>query len=262
MSYKEIKFGADHQVVYDLLTRSKNFHTPVGSTLELDITDLDDQIKSLKLSGHKISLVSFLVKATALLIKKNPKLNQHLFHGLFSKKIIQFDDIICTTIVERKDNAGNPFLLPLNIKNPQDLELSEIYELIKKVKTMPYEELPEVKSFNKLRKLPLWAIKLFSYKVRSDPDFYIKYFGTYGLSSLLALNSPAIAANSLCNTGVAFIPGTIKDRAVVIKGEIQIRKMLSIYVMFDHYLMNGVQMHKAVFDFQKMIEKPSFLPVE
>jgi pyruvate/2-oxoglutarate dehydrogenase complex dihydrolipoamide acyltransferase (E2) component len=259
MSFKTIEFDSNRQIVYDLLTRSKKFHCPVGSTLDLDITDTYAQINKMKRSGKSVSFVAFLVKASSLVIEKNPILNRHIFHGLFSKKVVQFEDIVCTTVIEKKDTNRNSFLLPLNIKNPQTLSLVEINDLIKDLKSKPIEQCEQMKSFNKIRKMPLWLIKLFSFKVRSDPKFYIKHFGTYGLSSLMTVNSPAVSANSLCNTGSAFIPGSINDKVVVKNNEMQTRKILTIYLMFDHYLLDGLQMQKAIKDFKVIVERADFL---
>ena len=260
MNYKTIPFDANRQIVYDLLTRAKKFHCPVGSTVDLDITETYEKKLKLQASGCDFSFVSFLIKATALLLEKRPVLNRHIFHGMFSKKIVQFEDIICTTIVEKKNADGKSFLLPLNIKNPHKMELEDIYSLIKGVKKTSLEQNEQMKSFKKIRKLPLWIVKLFSFKVRSSPDFYIKHFGTYGLSSLLEENSPVISANTLCNTGSAFIPGNISDKVVIKDNIMQTRKILSIYLMFDHYLLDGMQMYHAMRDFQEIVEKAEFLP--
>src|SRR5690606_16743818 len=120
-------------------------------------------------AGQEVSFTAVLVRATAQLLRRFPRLNQHLFHGLFSKKLVQFDHITCTLIVERHGDDGESILLPVLIRDPDKLSLAEIYREIRRCKLAPLAALPQVAGMERLKRLPTAALKLFSFLVRSSP---------------------------------------------------------------------------------------------
>jgi pyruvate/2-oxoglutarate dehydrogenase complex dihydrolipoamide acyltransferase (E2) component len=267
VSFREIPSRGSREIVNDLLVRAKRFHVSVNGTLEMDVTALRDRLRQTRRAGREVSLSAYLVKATAMLLQEQPHLNRHLFTTLWGgRRVVQFDRIVCTLVVARRgpvsaENEGvrEEILLPFLLADPEQLSLDEIERRIRAQRTTPLHELPEAKLVARIDKMPSIVRRFVSFKARSDPRFYLKTFGTYGLSSLVRVGGHGVGGATLANTGVAFLPGSIKKAPRVIGGEIQIREVLTFGVVFDHLLFDGIQMLRATERLSELLEDPSSL---
>jgi pyruvate/2-oxoglutarate dehydrogenase complex dihydrolipoamide acyltransferase (E2) component len=267
VSFREIPSRGSREIVNDLLVRAKRFHVSVNGTAEMDVTALRDRLRQTRRAGREVSLSAYLVKATALLLQEQPHLNRHLFTTFWGgRRVVQFDRIVCTLVVARRGPASDEneglreeILLPFLIADPEQLSLDEIERRIRAQRTTPLDELPEAKLVARIDKMPSIVRRFVSFKARSDPRFYLKTFGTYGLSSLVRVGGHGVGGATLANTGVAFLPGSIIKAPRVIGGEILIREVLTFGVVFDHLLFDGIQMLRATERLSELLEDPSSL---
>ena len=257
MGFEEIPFTKNRSLIYDMLTRSKRFHCSVSGNYEFDITDTLQRIEEKKQAGKDVGLTALLVHATSQILEQFPRLNHHLFHDFLGrKKEVAFDHISCTLIVQRTNEKGEDILIPLLLRNSNKMSIAEIHQSIRHHKKSPLNELPQAASLEKLKKTPLWALKYFSYKARSDPKFYERRFGTYGLSSLTAHGWGGIAGSAVANVASAFFPATIQERPKVIEGEVKARTVLTMGIVADHYIVDGMDIVRAMDVLRSLIEEP------
>lgn len=251
--YQVQKYSKNRQVIHDLLHRARRFHCPVSTTWEMDCTEAMNQLRLLRRQNVPASFSAFLVKVTAQLLQEHPHLNSHLFTSWTGKKtIVRFDDINCNVVVLR-ESQGEKILMPLVIHKANTLSVSEIENIIDHHKHAELETLPQFQSFEKVKKMPFWLLRFISYKTRSDPDFYIRYYGTYGLSTLYSFKaSSATGGSTYANTCIAFLPFNVGTRKV----EGETRRILRICLVLDHYILDGAQISQAGYDFQRLIENP------
>jgi len=257
-----IPYTKNREVIYDMLTRAKKFHCSVGGTYEFDVTDLLAKVRNAKHAGKEVSLMACMVKATSLVMERHPRFNHHMFHGLFGKKEVSFDHISCNMVVARQNDKGEKVIFPLILKNSHQMSLEEITKAIHHNRTADLETLPQIKAFEKMKRMPRFALRWFSYKVRSDPKFYEKYFGTFGLSSMVRRGWGATAGHSLSNTGSAFLPGTILERPTVVDGEIRIRKILFMMLLVDHYILDGMDMLEGMKTMYDLLAHPEMMGLD
>jgi pyruvate/2-oxoglutarate dehydrogenase complex dihydrolipoamide acyltransferase (E2) component len=270
VSYEGRPMGASRRAVNALLGRARRFHCSVSGAAEYDVTDLLERLRADRAAGRDVSLTAVLVKATGKLLEEQPALNRHLFTGLFGRRrIVEFRQIHCTLAVAR-DEAGaegasperrhdRELLVPLllrdvNLRAPEAIEAE-----IRRAKAQALTELEPVKALSRLGRLPDLALDLFSYKARSDPDFYLRHFGTYGLSSLVRRDGHGISLSALANTGVAFLPGSIRRLPRYVGDELAPRQILSFAIVFDHYLFDGREMLAATERLGALLETPELL---
>lgn len=252
--------SGNREVINGLLTRAKRFHCSVSTTAEYDVTALRERLRDERRAGRELSLSAYLVKATARLIEEQPHLNRHVFTGLLgNRRVVEFQDIRCTLIVARRSPAREEVLFPVVLPGTNHLSLDEIEREIRKHKTLPFEELPQLKAMQRVKRMPRVALELFSYKARSDPDFYLRYFGSYGLSSVVRVGGHGVSASVPANTCVAFLPGTLRKLPRLVDGRVEAREILSFGLTFDHYLIDGIQMLRAVERLGALLERPSLL---
>jgi pyruvate/2-oxoglutarate dehydrogenase complex dihydrolipoamide acyltransferase (E2) component len=257
-TYREIPFTKNRELVSDLMTRARRFHMPVSITAEFDLSELEARLARERARGHSVGLAAYMTAATSKLLERQPRLNHHLFTDLFGRRReVCFGEISCTLVVQRKSSAGEEILLPLVLRRTNELTALQIHALIRDHKQMELESLEQFKNLERVKKLPSVALKLFSFKARSDPEFYLKYFGTYGLSSLMSQNGSPFAMSTIANTAVAFFPGTIKQRPLVVEGRILARTIMNFGFVFDHFIVDGLEMQRACEGMRELVEDPS-----
>lgn len=256
MSFALVPLSKHRQVVNNLLDRARIHHASVNMTAEYDVTDLRLRLRAQRRAGGVTSLISHLVKATATLIREQPELNQHLFVNWWGRRrIVRFDHIHCTLVVARR-HEGQDLLLPLVIRQADQCSVAEIETIVQHHKTAPLAELAPMKALERVKRTPRLGLTLFSYRARSDPAFYLQTFGTYGLSSLIRQRGHGIAGATVANTGVAFLPGSLRELPRWVDGQVVPREILTFGFVFDHYLLDGVAMVRAVEGLAKLLESP------
>jgi pyruvate/2-oxoglutarate dehydrogenase complex dihydrolipoamide acyltransferase (E2) component len=254
-----VRFSRNREFVSDHLARAKRFHCSVNLVYEFDLTDTLQALDQARQAGREVGLVALLVKATGLLMEKHPRLNRHVFHRLFRRSEVAFDHVSCTLVVGRKGPAGEELLFPVLIRDTHRLSIAEIHRVIRHHKEQEVSELPQMAGFRRVQRMSWLARKYFSYKARSDPRFYERYFGTYGLSSNLSYGWGPIGGAAVANTAVAFVPGALRELPRVVAGEIRVRRVLSMGLILDHYLLDGAEVARAMDDLRTLLESPALL---
>jgi len=251
--------------VYYLLTRAKKFHSTTCSVLDFNISELMAARTSLAAKGHPVSLHACLIKATSLTLRRYPRLNHHLFHGLLRKYEVDFEVISCNLVILRRA-AGEFVLLPVVLERSDELSVFEIDEVIQYHQKAPVDELPQIADLKKLRWIPDIGMKLISYKLRSNYRFYRKYFGTYVYSPLIAEDKCGVtedrmgyATSIVANVCTAFHPCTIGDVPVLVDGQVVPQKTLSMTVSMDHYLVDAHEGLMAMRHLRRLLTTPEWI---
>gem|GEM_PF-2218293 len=265
---KVVPFTNNREVIYGLLKRARRHHCTCSSQHDIDITDLLETLDQYRNRGERVSLNACLIRATSLMLERYPRLNHHLFHGLVRKYEVDFEQICCNVIMLRRENR-EAILLPVLIENSNQLSVRQIDEILDYHQRTPLEQLPQIQGIQKMKRLPKVALKAFSYLARSNHRFYRKFFGTYGYSSMLLegddgvrLGDNGAVAQSAANTATGFLPASVVERPVVIDGEIVVRKMLTITVLMDHYVVDGHDIFLATRYLTKLLREPVRLGLE
>ena len=259
MSTRVVPFTRNRQFVADLLTRAKRFHCSVTGVYDIDVTETIRRIDELRAAGRPVSLNAVLVKATGLLMERHPKMNHGVFRRWFRHVEVEFDHVSCTLAVQRLAPDGEEILFPVLIRHPDRLTVDEIYEIIRHHKQEDLAKLPQIAAFERIKRMSWFALKYFSYKARSDPSFYEKYFGTYGLSSLVNRGTGGVALTALANTASAFLPAALRDKPWVVDDRVVVRRILTIAIVADHFLIDGMDIVRAMEDLRLMLEQPTLL---
>ncbi len=262
---KIVPFTKNREVIYGLLKRARRNHCTCSSQHDFDVTELIAMLDEYRAAGEPMSINAVLIRATSLLLQRFPRLNHHLFYGILRKYEVDFEQICCNVILLRKD-GDEMILLPLLIENSDQLSVREIDAILTHHRTAPLESLPSIQGMQKLKRMPLVALKAFSFLARSNHRFYRKFFGTYGYSSLL-MEGPkgvrmvdnGVASQSAANTCTGFLPCRVADRAVVVDGEIVVRKLLTMTILMDHYLVDGQDVLLATRYLNQLLTHPEEL---
>jgi len=247
-------FSANREFISDQLARMRRFHCPVTFVYELDLSETLPALDASRAAGREVSLTALLVKATGMTIARHPRLNRHVFHRFFRRLEVAFDDVSCTLVVRRELPSGEEVLYPVLIRGTDRLALAEIQAIIRRHKQEPLENLPQTAAFRRIQQMSWLLRKYFSYKARTDPGFYARYYGSYGLSSNVARDFGPVAGSGVANTCVAFVPAVIRDLPRVLSGEVRVRRVMSLGVIADHFLIDGADVARAMDTLRPMLE--------
>jgi hypothetical protein len=255
------RLSRNRDVIYDFLTRARRYHATVNAVHQVDVTEL-----CAALAGRaEVSLLAAFVKASGMVMARYPRLNRHLFHAPWGKYEVDFEEIVCTLVVLRR-HAGELILLPANLERPHQRSVEDLHREIQELRRAPLDELPQVAGARRLQRLPRPAQLAFSFLCRSHPRFYRRYFGTYGVSPLLletegrvVLEQRGVPTSILANTATAFLPATVSEEPRYVDGQLAPRKILSVLVAHDHYLVDGHDGYLAARHLARLLGDPARL---
>jgi len=225
---------------------------PVDSRIygifDADVTDIVDYIEKERKKGRRLTITHFVTAAVARALYEDiPDVNCFVRRGhvVFRKDA----DIFVSVNIGGKEMTG------LIVRKAQDLSVSEISEIVreKAAAKRSGKETGAFASKGALSKMPwpfrrmlfvlikFWIFDLgFSFpflKIPPDPfgSIMVTNIGSFGLSYGM------VALFPIGKIPAVVTMGKIEEKAVVIDGEIKIRKMLPLTGTFDHRIVDGAQ---------------------
>lgn len=257
MSFTTKRMGAKRLVVYDLLKRTREYHAPMMGMWDWDVTDTRARIAELRAAGKHVSLAAFLIKATATVVAATPRLRARMFHGFRGPFEAQFAETSANIVVHRHDGDGGR-IFPVVLRDVNERSVLEIAADLVHYRTAPLEEIPEAMALDELDRLPRLLMKLHDYKVRSDPAYFIKRFGTFGVSTVIHRNSGGVGG-AAPSAGTVFFPMRIEPRPAVVDGAVVPRELLLFGANVDHQILDGLETVQMGLALKPLIEEPDRL---
>ena len=256
MGFKSRGLSTGRQVVYDVVNRAKQNHASLTASFEWDVTDTVARIAADKAAGRDVGMAAFMVKAMSLAIAEHPVLNRRLFKGWFGHKLVEWDEISCNLIVERDGGPGEPVVFPAVLRHTDQLTVDAIHQRIRTLKQQPLEELDAVKGHKRLARMPRLGLWLLNWLATHRPGFFIKHFGTFNMSGMIHEGSGGLGA-SVLTTSTTVYPTDIRDKPLVVDGEIVVRTTMLVMFAFDHFTVDGMQAYRASRALQRFVEDPT-----
>lgn len=256
--YETRSLSSNRAFIFHFIRRALRYHSPITACLRIDVTDTLERIDTCRAEGQAVSLISYITLASAKTIEAHPRLNQRIYHGLFRKTVATFDHITAGLLVARREDGGEEVLIPLMIRDTNTRSLEEIHDIIEDAKTGPLNQAGSYQSLKKLRRLPKFLIGFAQFLSRTSPRYGEKRFATYGLSSVTTRDSPAIGGHTVASR-TTFFPGNIREEVLAVNGEPAVRKTFFIGLSVDHFMVDGMDLQRAVSTFQSFMENPDTL---
>lgn len=232
---------------------------PLVAVFEFDMTVTLERLDQAVATGRQISLTGLLVKATGLVVQRHPRLNHHRFHRWGRELDAVFHEISCSLVVKRVAPTGEEFLFPILVRCPEKRSLEDLSREIRFHREQPLDRLPQIAAAMRIKRMPWWQRKVFSYKARSDPRFYLRYFGTYGLSSVVTDGWGALSGTWFADNAASFVPATLGLRPAVHDGRIEPRRVLTLAIVADPLLLDGRDIVEATTELRTLLEMPVLL---
>ncbi|MDF1561829.1 MAG: 2-oxo acid dehydrogenase subunit E2 [Deltaproteobacteria bacterium] len=228
----------------------------VYGSMDLDVTETMEYIEQFRAkTGRKLTVTHLLARTAGAVMEEMPDANSILRWGrLYVRKQVG----VFFQVAMEDPETGEIDLSGATVHDPEKMSIVELMDAfdsqVKKVRKGEDEKLES--SRNLFRSLPWFLVW---------PILNLIGFLGYTLNlDLRLLGVPKDAFGSLMITNIgslglseAYVPlvpysriplllavGEVKDRAVVVDGEIAIRKIMRISATFDHRVLDG--MHASV----------------
>lgn len=224
-TYEEEALTPMRKVIGQRLQESKSFvpHFYVQHTIDAEkLVALREQLIS---SGVKLTVNDFIMRATALTLRKHPQVNSGF--DTVNQSIIRFKTIDISIAVSLPSGLITPIVRHADYKSIDQLSV-------------------EMRSLSKRAK----EGKLEPHEYRGG-SFTISNLGMYGVTNFQAIINPPQAA--------ILAVGGIQDAPVVKEGKVVPGKVLQVSLSVDHRVIDGVAAAEFLRDLKQVLEAPAML---
>ena len=194
-------------------------------TAEFDVARVAELRTSMAELGpeYKVSFNDILIKAVATALSQHPEVNAHWT----GDAIRQFNRVHIGMAVAIEDGLITPVIFDADTKGLADIsyEARELAERGRARKLKPEEY--------------------------TGSTFSISNLGMFGIEQFTAIINPPEA-------GILAV-GAVEDKAVVIDGELQVRKRLRVTMSCDHRVIDGATGAKFLQTLRRLVENPLML---
>lgn len=233
----------------------------ISAMLEFDVTESRKRLHELRKRGVNISFNGWIIKVIGGILEKHPEASAYLYN---KKKLIIFDDINISILVEKKINSKK-VPVPLVIEKASKKSALEITCEIENAKNQGLSDNDIV-----INKQSDFAERLYY----NMPGFLRRAVWKF------MLRNPKIAYKKMGNAVVtsvgmmgkingwfiqksvhpiSFGVGSVLKKAVVVNNEIKIREILNMTVLFDHDVIDGAPMVRFLNEMTRSLESGEFL---
>lgn len=222
---------------------------PTYFFLDIDMTWIEELRSTLGKYGMRVTATAFLLKAIAIAQRAHPDTRTAMLP--FGRTVV-FNNIVAGFTVERFIGS-QPTLFFGAIEEPDTKSIADISEELRAHAEADLEKVWHMKLQHRFTWMP-WILRRFILWIGlQNPAIRLKCLGaTFGLSSLGKFGLKAMIPP--CVSTSTFGVGTIEKRPVVRNGQIEIRKMMTLTLNFDHRLIDGAPAARFMNDVQKLLE--------
>jgi pyruvate/2-oxoglutarate dehydrogenase complex dihydrolipoamide acyltransferase (E2) component len=222
------------KVIAENMRASRQISAHVTHVDEADVTDLHAIYRKAKLRQEsaneppvKLTLLPFFMKAAQIALKSHPLLNA------------SYDEPAGEIIIKKFYNFG------LAVDTPEGLIVPVVKQVDGKDMLQLAAEVADLSRKARERKLSLDELR--------GATFTLTNIGPIGgLFATPIIHQPELAILGL---------HTIKERPVVVAGQVAVRRMIYLTVSFDHRIIDGAEAARFMTDLVDLIQNPELLLV-
>ena len=212
----------------------------VNFVREIDATSMDRLRQEIfAREGVKPSYTALVIKAATIALGEYPYANRAILGFPGFRRIVQFNNMDITVAIEKQVPQAEAVVLADTILAADSKSLVQITRELQHALNANAEEHPRWKLFfTLLSRLPVCLSRWIMRIPRYLPGQWVKHRG-----NACFVNSPAkygidfVVADMVWPLTVMF--GWIKERPIVIAGQVEARKTMPLSIIFDRRIMAG-----------------------
>jgi pyruvate dehydrogenase E2 component (dihydrolipoamide acetyltransferase) len=209
------------------LQESKTFIPHFYVSLSVEASALSDLQAQLKSQGLKISINDLMVRACALALVKNPKVNSGF--DTVENKIIRFQTVDVCVAVALAEGLMTPVVYQADLKGLGQIssEVKSLVQRAQKGELQPYEY--------------------------QGGSFTLSNLGMFAVDRFTAILNPPQAA--------ILAVGGIIAKPIVKEGQVVAGKVMELTLSADHRVIDGADAARFLSDLKTLLESPAILLV-
>lgn len=212
----------------------------VAMLSELDLTGVQG-VRSANRhpDGLKPSYTAFVAAAVAKALREQPHANRIPFHWLLWKRIVQLREIHVSIAVERDRPGLEQAVFVGTIRDTERKSLLAITEELRGLAHATPENCPRWRTFSRIvEHLPCWLARILISVPNWFPNLWIEHRGGAAMISSPAKYGVDVMIGAW-PWPLGFSFGYVKDRPLVVRGELAVRPTMTLTMSFDRRLMGG-----------------------
>ncbi|NJN55795.1 MAG: 2-oxo acid dehydrogenase subunit E2 [Anaerolineae bacterium] len=262
-TYQERPFPASRNPTIDVLEHGrKKHHIPL--LLEIDVTEARAYLRQIKAeSGQSLSFTAWIMKCVGQAVSEH----KHVHALRKGRRLILFDDVDISVLVERvtrhDDGRTQTLPMPYIVRKTNEKNVQAIHSEIRAAQetTLAQDDVQiggrqRVSTTRLFARLPGFLRNLIVWRrLAHDPFLAKKAMGTVVVTSA----GDAGKGGSAWGIPLGIHPlivavGSIARKPGVVGDAIEIREILSLTVLFDHDVTDGVPVARFVQHLQELLE--------
>ena len=257
-SYEIKNFSKVRQLLGDLYEVSSKTTSVIG-LVELNINNARKKIKEYeKKEGVRLSFTGWLIKCISQAVVEHKEVHAY---RLKKNKIIVYDNVHISTMIERTTSSGKKVPITHVITNTNQKSVLEITNEIREVQQRKVTErnqfvegspsfLVRISSL-----VPKFIRKKIIQKMLNNTKFFIESAGTVGVTAVGMFGKnisgwPINFTSSTLNIAV----GGIKSKPILVEGKLTENEFLNLTIQIDHTIVDGAPATRFVARLAELVE--------
>ena len=224
-------------------------HT-VHGLVEFDITQARQAIRQHKAqTGQALSFSAFFLACLGKAIDQDKQM--HAYRD-WRNRLIIFDEVDVNMLFE-VDVDGQKTIRPHILRGVNKRSIREIHNEIRAFQN-EHQSSQESKFIDWFVRLPGFVRRLFLWSLFKNPRRLKEYYGTVLVTSLGMFGTGGGWGIPVSNHTLQLTLGGIGEKPGVINHRIEVRKVMSVTVSFDHDIVDGAPAARFIQRLKKLIE--------
>lgn len=261
IKYKTIPFPRSRNIVVDMMENGLKVHHAWGFG-EVDVTIPRKMIADFKLkTGQDLSFTAFILHSIGKVLDDH----KEVIGIRRGKKIVIFDEIDSSTIVERETPEGIKVPSTIIVRAINKKTFEELNNEIRNAQKVEFKGMSlgsseNAKKASKLANLPKIIRNLIWIKMRRDPVFRNRMIGTMNLTAVGMFGTKGGWALSTPFWNLTIVVGGIVKRPTYEGEKIIPHEFLCLSVIINHDIIDGAPAARFIAKVIERIEKGIDLP--
>lgn len=235
--------------VLDLITIIGRQTIPTTIFCDVDMSWAEGLRKKFLVRGIRLTETAILIKAIGIAQRNHPASRSTILPW---GRIATFENICAGITIERMVGS-QPAVFFGTIESPAEKSLETIMNELRQFSESNINDHPQLALESKFSKMP-WLLRQLIFRLAMViPEFRLRSLGaTFGISSLGKFGVKAITGPCVCTS--TFGVGAVEDRPIARKGQIVIRPILTLSLLFDHRCIDGASAARFLKEVKEILE--------
>lgn len=224
---------------------------PVFLDTEIDMSRIQDHRAAARQEGRRISLVTYVLHATARVLAVHPEANAGI-RGRIRPRVTRYESVSGKLVLDKTLN-GRRIVASAILPDLDRADLDAIQRQVDRYREGDPALMEEYAGMRTLHRLP-WPLGPVAYRRTVRPlGRRQEFMGSFSVSSLG--HRPVDGFHSVGGTTITVGVGQVADRPIVRDGRIVSAPVMRLNLSFDHRVIDGAEAADVLAEIKSSLER-------